>query len=197
MSEDEVAKSQAGARSLETSTSFTSASMASTGKEVVLPDTSPSKEDTPTIKSALPDNSAGPKRTFSNDRSFPSEKPTSITSSTSDLIEGEGGEWDLLSRKIKTWWEGQQSSTNWNQLVQPALIAIGLVLAITTFKIYGRLLNSIDQFPLASGLFELTGIIWMIKFTTSNLLRSNDRQSLLDRTKNRWRNFIGSKNDKL
>ena len=39
---------------------------------------------------------------------------------------------------------------------------------------YTNILSSIDQIPLASGLFKIAGTVWLIKFSISNLIRKEE-----------------------
>ena len=65
-------------------------------------------------------------------------------------------------------------------------IIVGVLLLL---KVYGVILGIIAKFPLAPRLFELAGIIWLIQFSSNNLIKSQDRADVIKGLKNRWKQF--------
>ncbi len=109
----------------------------------------------------------------------------------------EGGEWEELSGKLAAWLGTNQKRINWNQLVQTGLLIACFIGVLAILQIYGRFLNGIAQIPLAPRLFEFAGIVWLIRFCNTNLVRSVDRQELISGLASRWERFLGqSESDK-
>ena len=105
-----------------------------------------------------------------------------------------GGEWELLTSKIKDWFNANDIGEQINQARQPLrLIAyfIGLLLVL---KVYSGLLSAIGTIPLAPRLLELVGLCSVISFSATRLVRSNDRREVIDGLRQRWSAFSGSKN---
>jgi hypothetical protein len=103
----------------------------------------------------------------------------------------EGGEWELLLRKVRDWFASGQPQEQFNRYRSP-LQLLGLLLAIVVvLRIYSALLGAIDSLPLVPGLLELAGVIWLSRFATTRLVRSSDRQELITELRQRWRSFRG------
>ena len=56
---------------------------------------------------------------------------------------------------------------------------------------YGALLGVIGSFPLAPGLLELVGLIAVIRFGLTKLVRSQERRALIEGLQQRWKAFRG------
>ncbi len=101
----------------------------------------------------------------------------------------EGGEWTLLSGKVSTWIK--ENNFQLKGLLRP-LLAFGVVLAsIMALKVYGSILEAISHVPMAPRLFQLIGLLWIIYFSVTSLVRSEDRQELFSGLVRRWENFSG------
>ena len=114
--------------------------------------------------------------------------------SGSDDDASTGGEWKLLTAKLMSWWEGNDLGEQLNHLRQPLRIVAILVAVVLLIKVYSGLLSAIDTIPLAPRLFELVGICWMIQFSVTRLVRSDERRDVLQSLRERWNSFTGSKN---
>ena len=66
------------------------------------------------------------------------------------------------------------------------MIALLLVL-----RIYGALLGVLDSLPLIPGLLELVGVIVVVRFSLTRLVRSDERSSLIQGLQQRWKAFRG------
>ena len=102
-----------------------------------------------------------------------------------------GGEWDLLKDKIQDWVNTDQLRNQWIQLKGPLRLLGGLIVLIIILQIYGGILHTIDALPLASGLFELAGVIWLADFSIRNLIRSSDRSKVMGDLAARWQKVVG------
>ena len=103
----------------------------------------------------------------------------------------EGGEWDLLVSKVRDWFASGQAATLWAQSRTPVVALAALVAALVVLRVYGALIDAIDSIPLLPGLLELTGVIWLLRYGAPRLVRSSDRQQLVDGLRNRWEAFRG------
>lgn len=114
-----------------------------------------------------------------------------IPASTSQESETSGGEWELLTSKLGDWWQNNDFDAQVNNLRQPLrilgiLIAVGLVL-----KVYTGLLGAIGSIPLAPRLLELVGLYWVVHFSTTRLVRSDERSKVIESVQERWTSFTG------
>jgi hypothetical protein len=102
-----------------------------------------------------------------------------------------GGEWDLLKDKLQGLVNTDQLHSQWSQLKGPLRLLAGLIVLVIVLQIYGGILRTIDAVPLASGLFELAGVIWLANFSVRNLVRSGDRRKVVDDLARRWQRVVG------
>ena len=102
-----------------------------------------------------------------------------------------GGEWDLLKDKLQDWVNTDQLRNQWIQLKGPLRLLGGLIALIIVLQIYGGILHIIDALPLASGLFELAGVIWVANFSIRNLVRSSGRKKVAGDLAARWQKVVG------
>jgi hypothetical protein len=103
----------------------------------------------------------------------------------------EGGEWDLLVEKIKAWIDSNQLGTLWNQAQLPLRLIGGLILFVIVSTVYSGILGTINKVPLAPGLLELAGVIWLLNFARFNLVRSSDRKQVIDAVGSTWNRVVG------
>jgi hypothetical protein len=104
----------------------------------------------------------------------------------------EGGEWDLLVGKVKTWLEDNDLPGQWERLGGP-LRGLGVLLGVLlVLKLYVALLDTLDDLPLLPRLLQLVGLIVVLRFSLLRLTRSGDRQAVLDDWKRRWEAFRGA-----
>ena len=102
-----------------------------------------------------------------------------------------GGEWDLLKDKLQGLVNTDQLHSQWSQLKGPLRLLAGLIVLVIVLQIYGGILRTIDALPLASGLFELAGVIWLGNFSVRNLVRSEDRRKMLEDLVRLWQRVVG------
>ncbi|WP_320677111.1 CAAD domain-containing protein [Prochlorococcus sp. MIT 1300] len=148
----------------------------------------------PNDKSEIPNINSQESQTKPKSSSGPLKSFSIIKEASSK--EEEGGEWDLLSGNIKNWLQKKDFQALLRNLVKPLLISIGITILILLLLIYGNILNVIAKFPLAPRLFELTGIIWLIYFSTTRLARNQDRKELVEAILSRWESFLGQTESK-
>lgn len=163
-------------------------------KTVVDPVVVPQSEPEPVAGSeptaALHDASAEP--ATAPDPLPPSQDPA-IASTVSIPAEetSEGGEWDLLTGKLRDWMANNELNEIWEKTQTPAKLVGLLILVIVVLQIYSGILNTIEKLPLAPGLLELAGVIWLARFALQNLVRSGDRKQALDGLRNLWGKVTG------
>lgn len=103
----------------------------------------------------------------------------------------EGGEWNLLVNQVREWFASGAAAALWQQARTPALALAALLAGLMVLRVYGALINAIDAIPLLPGLLELVAVIWLLRRGVPRLVRSQDRQQLLDGLRRRWQAFSG------
>jgi hypothetical protein len=107
--------------------------------------------------------------------------------------DAEGGEWDLLLDKLRQWIASGQLQQIWQTSRTPLTAAAGLIGLLLVLRIYGALLGVLDSLPLLPGLLELAGLVAVVRFSLSNLVRSSDREKVIANVKGRWAAFRGNR----
>jgi hypothetical protein len=103
----------------------------------------------------------------------------------------EGGEWDLLMGKVRAFLDGGSLQAWWDRLGGPlrgAGLLIGLVLVL---RLYDALLDTLGDLPLVPRLLQLTGLIALVRFALTRLVRTEDREAVLNDWKRRLQGFRG------
>ena len=121
------------------------------------------------------------------------EVPASLTTTTSPDDSGEGGEWDLLVQKIKDWLGSGQLQQQWQSARTPIAWGAGLIAVLLVLRIYSALLGVLESIPLLPGLLELAGVIAVVQFSLTRLVRSDDRHQVISGLKQRWSSFRGQR----
>ena len=107
--------------------------------------------------------------------------------------EGEGGEWELLVQKVKQWIASGQLQQQWEKARTPITLLAGLIAVLLVLRIYSSLLGVLESLPLLPGLLELVGVISVVRFSLTRLVKSDDRHEVIDGLKQRWSNFRGNR----
>lgn len=105
--------------------------------------------------------------------------------------EGEGGEFDLLISRVSAWLKEQDLPARWETLQGPLRGLALLLLALVLLRLYGALIDTLDSLPLVPRLFQLVGVIVLVKFSLTNLVRTSDRERLISAWTQRWTTFRG------
>lgn len=108
-----------------------------------------------------------------------------------DADAGEGGEWALLQAKVSQWLSSGELQRQWQASRRPLSLLAALIALLLVLRIYSALLNVIDGIPLLPGLLELAGVIAAARFSLTRLVRSEERQQLLQGLRQRWASFRG------
>lgn len=103
----------------------------------------------------------------------------------------QGGEWELLLNRVTTWWTSGELGLQWQRIRGPLKGVAILLAVIVALRVYATVIATIDAIPLVSGLLELTGLIAMLHFTATRLLRTRDREEVLSQWRGRWLDFRG------
>lgn len=106
---------------------------------------------------------------------------------------GDGGEWDLLTTKLRTWLASGELQRLWAQTRTPLSAAAALITLLVVLRIYTALLGAIEGLPLVPGLLELVGVIWLARHGLPRLVRTSERQQLIDALNQRWQAFRGQR----
>ena len=116
---------------------------------------------------------------------------STVTIPAQETYTDEGGEWDLLVEKIKAWIDSNQLGSLWEQAQLPLRLIGGLILFVIVSTVYSGILGTINKVPLAPGLLELTGVIWLLNYARCNLVRSSDRKRVIDALGSTWNKVVG------
>ena len=73
----------------------------------------------------------------------------------------------------------------------PLTLLAYLVVAVLVLQIYTALLDVLEGLPLVPGLLELAGVVTVVRFALTRLVRSSDRQQVIAGLKSRWNAFRG------
>ena len=103
----------------------------------------------------------------------------------------EGGEFDLLVEKLRTWFTETDIGGHWQKLRGPLKGFALLLVAVLALRLYARVVGTLDGIPLVSGLLELTGLIYLVWFSSTRLVRTSERERVLAEWKQRWQSFSG------
>ena len=107
------------------------------------------------------------------------------------LEPGEGGEWDLLVGKVRAWFDGADLQARWESIGGP-LRAVGLLLAaLVLLRIYTALLDTLGELPLLPRLLQLVGVVAVLRFALTRLVRTSERERILGDWHQRWNDFRG------
>ena len=106
--------------------------------------------------------------------------------------EAGGGEWDLLSNRIKQFFEANNLQDQWQSLRQPLFLLGGLIVVILTMRIYGGILDAIATIPLAPRLFQLVGTFYAVWFAATRLIRAEERKKISTNVNDLWTSLRGS-----
>ena len=151
----------------------------------VAPEPEPTPEPEP-VPAAEPVNAWTPQVASTTD--VPAS-PTAVASAN----EGEGGEWELLVEKVKQWIASGQLQQQWQTARTPITLVAGLIGLLLVLRIYGALLGVVESVPLLPGLLELVGVISVVRFSLTRLVKSDDRHQVIDGLKQRWSSFRGQR----
>ena len=103
----------------------------------------------------------------------------------------DGGEFDLLVEKLRTWFTEADIGGHWQKLRGPLKGFALLLVAVLALRLYARVVGTLDGIPLVSGLLELTGLIYLVWFSSTRLVRTSERERVLAEWKQRWQSFSG------
>ena len=129
-----------------------------------------------------------------NQEQAPPSGPDPAIDSTVSLPasrDDEGGEWDLLRDKVQEWLNANQLSDLWRQAKLPVQILAALILLTLVLQIYGGIIRTIDAVPLAPGLLELAGLITVANFSARRLVKTSEREKVVQQVRDLWKQVVG------
>lgn len=106
-------------------------------------------------------------------------------------VNEEGGEWDLLVQKLRTWIASGQLQQQWQAARTPLSLLAGLIAVLLVLRVYSAVLGVLESIPLLPGLLELAGLVAVAQFSLTRLVRSKDRHEVISSLKQRWKSFRG------
>lgn len=110
---------------------------------------------------------------------------------TASAADQDGGEWDLLVGKVRTWISSGQLQEQWQAARTPLSLLAGFIAVLLVLRVYSAVLGVLDSIPLLPGLLELAGLVAVIQFSLTRLVRSSDRREVMTGLKQRWESFRG------
>ncbi len=113
--------------------------------------------------------------------------------STSVTDQSQGNQIGASMGNARIWFAQNDFKNFGRRLLKPALAFGALVALVLLLQVYTRVLNTIGHFPLAPRLFELTGIVWVVWFSSSRLIRTEDRQEFFSSLRFRFQKLLGIK----
>lgn len=117
--------------------------------------------------------------------------PPIAVSASADGTGGEGGEWELLSGKVRQWLADLQLGELWQRYRGGLRLLLWLVLLLVALRTYAAVVGTIDSIPVVSGLLELVGLVVAGRFAVRRLLPSQERARTVADLQGRWRAFRG------
>ncbi|MEC8442467.1 MAG: CAAD domain-containing protein [Cyanobacteriota bacterium] len=157
------------------------------------PSEQPVPAPTPASESAVPDPTPTPAPTLTPDP-VPTATPDPAIAETISIpadSTASGGEWELLVEKVQGLVNADQLKGLWNQWKLPVRLLGGVIVLILVLQVYGGIIRTIAAVPLAPGLLELVGLIWLANFSTRNLIRNSDRANVIANLRERWNKVVG------
>lgn len=103
----------------------------------------------------------------------------------------EGGEWDLLVEKVRNWIASGQMQEQWQAARTPLSLLAGFIAVLLVLRVYSAVLGVLESIPLLPGLLELAGLVAVVQFSLTRLVRSQDRREVIGGLKQRWQSFRG------
>jgi hypothetical protein len=104
---------------------------------------------------------------------------------------GEGGEWDLLRGKLREWFDNADLQGRWEGLGGPLRAAGLLLAAVVLLRLYSALLETLGDLPLLPRLLQLVGLVSVVQFALTRLVRTSERERILTSWRERWNDFRG------
>ena len=148
--------------------------------------------ETPVTETPVAPEPAAPTVTAPASPSIAERISVPAQASADSSAESGGGEWDLLSNRIKQFFEANNLQDQWQSLRQPLFLLGGLIVVILTMRIYGGILDAIATIPLAPRLFQLVGTFYAVWFAATRLIRAEERKKISTNVNDLWTSLRGS-----
>ena len=82
----------------------------------------------------------------------------------------EGGEFQLLLSRLRSWWTEAQELQLWQQSRRPLALLLGLVGLLMGLHVASGLVQALRTVPLLPGLLELVSLAWLVRAGLPRLL---------------------------
>ena len=105
--------------------------------------------------------------------------------------DSDGGEWHLLMEKLNAWLADAKLMELWQQSQRPLKLVGGALGLLLVLQLTSAVLGTLDAIPMLPRLLQLTGLIYLVLFTSRRLVRSDERRSLIEGVKTAWSSFTG------
>ena len=105
--------------------------------------------------------------------------------------DSDGGEWHLLMEKLNAWLADAKLMELWQQSQRPLKLVGGALSLLLVLQLTSAVLGTLDAIPMLPRLLQLTGLIYLVLFTSRRLVRSDERRSLIEGVKTAWSSFTG------
>lgn len=97
----------------------------------------------------------------------------------------------MLLHRLETWLGSGELNRQWQKIRGPLKVVAILLVAVLALRVYSSAVATVEAIPLISGLLELVGLISVIHFSLTRLVRASDRQQVLRDWQQRWLDFRG------
>lgn len=126
----------------------------------------------------------------------PLEEPAGVAATIAvPPLEGEpgsgGGEWEMLLGRLEGWLGSGELSRRWQAIRGPLKGVAILLVLLLALRTYAAVVSTVDAIPVISGLLELVGLITVLQFTMTRLVRASDRREVFSSWHQRWLDFRG------
>lgn len=105
--------------------------------------------------------------------------------------DSDGGEWHLLMEKLNAWLADAKLMELWQQSQRPLKLVGGALGLLLVLQLTSAVLGTLDAIPMLPRLLQLTGLIYLVLFSSRRLVRSDERRSLIEGVKTAWSSFTG------
>ena len=93
--------------------------------------------------------------------------------------------------KVREWFANGELRHLWERWRDPLRVLLFLIGLILLLRLYGSVVGTIHAIPLIGRLLELVGLVHVVRFTLTHLVRSDERAQVLSTWQQRWTELRG------